>query len=218
VIEEILPAGVAAVDTFEDLLDAELFAAEEAVLAGAVEKRRREFTTGRACARAALARLGLPPAPILPGPRGAPIWPAGIVGSITHCAGYRAGAVARSGAIAGLGVDAEPNKPLPAGVLHPIPLAGARARLDGLLASTPAVCWDRLLFSAKESVYKTWFPLTRRRLGFAQAMITIHPLDGSFAARLLVPGLTVAGRQLSDLDGRWLVRHGLVVTAIALPA
>lgn len=217
-IEEILPAGVAAVETCEDILDVQLFAEEQAVVANAVEKRRREFTTARACARQALARLGLPPSPIVPGLRGAPAWPEGIVGSMTHCAGYRACAAARASEITTIGLDAEPNEPLPDGVLDVVSLAEERAWLRTLATTGPKVCWDRLLFSAKESVYKAWFPLTRKWLGFEEAVVTVDPDNGSFAARLLVPGPTVDGRQLAGFDGRWLARNGLVITTIVVPA
>ncbi len=93
-IADILPPQVAVAEEFGDLPDVRLFPDEEAVIANAVDKRRREFATARACARTALAKLGVPAAPIVPGSRGAPQWPPGVVGSITHCAGYRASAVA----------------------------------------------------------------------------------------------------------------------------
>ena len=68
-IEDILPGVVSAVEAFTDPPGATLFPEEEAVIAAAVARRRQEFATVRSCARAALARLGYPPAPILPGPR-----------------------------------------------------------------------------------------------------------------------------------------------------
>jgi 4'-phosphopantetheinyl transferase EntD len=215
-IERILPSEAVTAETFGDMPDAVLFPEEEAVIARAVAKRRNEFTTARACARAALARLGEPPAPILPGPRREPQWPAGITGSITHCDGYRAAAVARTTAIAALGVDAEPDQPLPDGVLDTIALPAERARLTELPVAS--VCWDRLLFSAKESVYKTWFPVARRWLGFEEAEVDIDPLAGTFTARLLVPGPLLAGAPLTTLSGRWLTDRGLILTAIAIPA
>src|SRR5690242_4153856 len=94
VIEQLLPAGVAAAEEFQDRLDAALFPAEAAQIQGAVEARRREFATGRHCARQALAALGVPATPLLSGGHREPLWPAGVVGSITHCTGYRAAAVA----------------------------------------------------------------------------------------------------------------------------
>jgi 4'-phosphopantetheinyl transferase EntD len=215
-IEELLPPPVAAVETFVDPSDAALYPAEEAVIARAVDKRRREFTSARLCARTALARIGVPPAPILPGERGAPTWPAGVVGSMTHCAGYRAAAVARAIDVATIGLDAEPNEPLPEGVLATVASPGEQAALAELPAGA-GVSWDRLLFSVKESVYKAWFPLSRTWLDFAEADVTIDPA-GTFMARLLVPGPVVAGVKLGGFTGRWLARDGVVVTAIAVRA
>lgn len=210
-------APVSVVETREDPADPFLFPEEADTVARAVDKRRREFATVRQCARTALAELGVPPVPILPGAKGAPRWPDGIVGSMTHCAGYRAAAVARSAAVASLGIDAEPAAPLTdTDVLKLVSDETERAALADLGARHPGVPWDRLLFSAKESVYKTWFPLTGRWLGFDEARVRLDP-DGSFTAALLVPGPTVAGRELAGFEGNWLIRDGIAVTAIVLP-
>jgi 4'-phosphopantetheinyl transferase EntD len=217
-IEQILPAGVAYAEAFADSPDAMLFPEEEAVIARAVDKRRREFATARVCARSALAALGVAPAPILPGERGAPRWPSGIIGSITHCRGYRAAAVARACDVLTIGLDAEPDKALPDGVLGVVSMPGERARLRCLATAAAGICWDRLLFSAKESVYKAWFPLTRRRLGFEDADITINPADGTFEARLPVAAFTIGGSSLAAFTGRWLACDGLILTTIAVPA
>ena len=216
-IGEILPATVAFAEAFADPPDVVLFPEEEALLVRAVEKRRREFGTARHCARTALGALGVPPAPILPGEAGAPQWPAGIVGSITHCAGYRAAVVARAHDVLTIGIDAEPDQSLPGEVLALVSRPDERARLADLASAAPGVSWDRLLFSAKESVYKAWFPLARRWLGFADADITINPEDGTFDARLLVPGPVVGGTALAGLAGRWLARDGVILTAITVP-
>ncbi|MFI5845963.1 4'-phosphopantetheinyl transferase [Catenuloplanes sp. NPDC051500] len=206
-IERLLPPGVAWAETFTDE-DCALFPAEEAAIAQAVEKRRREFVTGRWCARQALAGLGRPASPIVPGERGAPGWPDDVVGAITHCPGYRAAAVAHSSGFASVGIDAEQHSPLPEGVLDLVSLPSERSWLS---AAPPGVHWDRLLFSAKESVYKAWFPLARRWLGFEEASLTVSP-DGTFRARILVPG------PVTDFSGRWLVDRDLVLTAITMPA
>jgi 4'-phosphopantetheinyl transferase EntD len=216
VIEELLPPEAAAEETYGDAPATALFPEEEALLARAVDKRRREFTTVRACARTALARLDVAPAPILPGEGRAPIWPAGIVGSMTHCDGYRASAVARARDLLTIGIDAEPNGPLPDGVLEAVSRPEERTWLTDLLAAEPDVRWDRLLFSAKESVYKAWFPLTRRWLGFEDASVTVNPETGMFAAALTVTPPEVDGHPLAGFTGRWLARDGLIVTAITV--
>jgi 4'-phosphopantetheinyl transferase EntD len=214
VIEKILPATVACAEAFADPPDAVLFPAEEALVAEAVARRRREFATGRHCAHRALAELGVAAAPVLRGELGAPRWPAGIVGSITHCAGYRAAAVARARDVLTTGVDAEPDADLPAGVLELVALPGERERLHDLSVAAPGTCWDRLLFSAKESVYKAWFPLTGRWLGFHDADVTIDAAAGTFDVRLLA---TASGFP-DGFAGRWLAEGGLILTAVTVPA
>ncbi|MFV2176867.1 4'-phosphopantetheinyl transferase [Actinomadura sp. LOL_016] len=218
-IESLLPPSVRSAETFGDVRPARLFPEEEALVARAVPKRRREFATVRACAREALGRLGVPAVPILPGPRGAPGWPAGVVGSMTHCDGYRAAAVAGHRDCAAIGVDAEPHRPLPDGVLEAVSVPPERSRIVRLTAEHPAVRWDRLLFSAKESVYKAWFPMTGRPLGFEDADIDFDPRSRRFTARLLVPGHVLRdGRRVEGFEGRWLAGAELVLTAVALRA
>ncbi|MDF3302090.1 4'-phosphopantetheinyl transferase family protein [Streptomyces tropicalis] len=221
-IEELLPDSVVAVEAYgDDETDgAPLYPGEEALVARAVAKRRREFTAVRACARRAMEKLGVPPQPILTGERGAPRWPQGLAGSMTHCDGYRAAALVRAADLASLGIDAEPHGPLPDGVLATVALPGERERLDRLAAAHPEVHGDRLLFSAKESVYKAWFPLTGEWLDFAEADIAIEADSGAggrFRAELLVPGPVVAGRRLTHFTGRWTVGRDLVVTAVTVP-
>lgn len=213
-IEQILPVGVASAEAFGDPPGLVLFPEEEVLVARAVDKRRREFMTARACARTALAALGVASVPILPGERGAPQWPLGIVGSITHCAGYRAAAVARTCDVLTIGLDAEPDEVLPSGVLEAVSLPGERERLRALATAAPGTCWDRLLFCAKEATYKAWFPLARCWLGFEDADITINATDGTFEARLLVSAPTVGGSSLAGFTGHWLARDGLILTSI----
>jgi 4'-phosphopantetheinyl transferase EntD len=216
-LERILPAAAVVVAGAEER-EVELFPEEREAVGKAVEKRRREFVTARACARAALAQLGHPDQPVPAGSRGEPIWPAGVVGSITHCAGYRACAVASVDELATIGVDAEVAEPLPAGLIGDIALPEERGWIERLSVEDSAICWDRLLFSIKESIYKAWFPLTRSWLGFEDASVAIDPATGTFIAHLLVPGPTLGGRKLDGFRGRWLAADGLLLSAIALPA
>jgi 4'-phosphopantetheinyl transferase EntD len=216
VIASILPAAVSAFEAGEELDDAVLFPAEEALIARAVPKRRGEFSGGRGCAREALAGLGIAPGPIVAGERGEPAWPAGVVGSITHCDGYRACAVARAREVVTLGIDAEPHAPIAAELLPDIARPEEIPALRRLAVAHADVHWDRLLFSAKESVYKAWFPLARRWLGFEDATVEFDPSQGRFTATLLVPGPLVAGTELRSFSGRWTVAEGIVATAIVM--
>jgi 4'-phosphopantetheinyl transferase EntD len=206
-ISTLVPASASA-EMFSDAPESTMFSTEAAAVAGAVAERRREFGTVRYCARTALRQLGVPPVPILPGADRAPRWPAGVVGSMTHCAGYRAAVVARSHELSGVGVDAEPHAALPSDMLDLVLRDEERARLLTLAGAEPGRHWDRIVFCAKEAVYKAWFPLTGRWLDFEDVSITVH-LDGTFEARLL-------GAGPGDLDGRWKVDRSLILAAISL--
>lgn len=217
-IETILPPAVSAVVVRRDVEGAELFPGEAAAIARAVEPRRREFATGRWCARAALTALGFPPQPVPVDPDGAPRWPTGVVGSITHCAGYRACAVARASRFTGIGIDAEPDAPLPRGLLEAIALSEEQASIHELGRCVPQRNWDRLLFSIKEAVYKACSPLTENRLGFEDATIVIDPHSASFRARLRPPRHDGLSDLPDALAGHWLVADGVILTATTVPA
>ncbi|MFD3992800.1 4'-phosphopantetheinyl transferase [Streptomyces sp. NPDC058583] len=221
-IERILPAGLAYAEAFDDPVDATLHPEEEAVVRNAVDSRRREFTTVRMCARRALADLGLPPVPVLPGEGGAPRWPEEVVGSLTHCTGYRGAVLGRATEYAMIGIDAEPHAPLPEGILEATSLATERSHLRLLAAADPGTHWDRLLFCMKEAVFKAWFPFTGQALGFEDADITVDLAESTFSARILAPDvlpgvLPGGGGRPARLDGRWLTHGGLALAAIAVP-
>jgi 4'-phosphopantetheinyl transferase EntD len=213
-IELILPDCVIAVDTNEDVMCEELHPIEAAIIARAVAKRRREFITARACAHTALRLLGLPDEPIGAGEDHEPLWPRGVTGSITHCEGYRAAALARSIDVAALGIDATPHAALTPRIVTAIARPEEITRLRQLARATPEIHFDCILFSAKEAAYKAWFPLVGRRLGFEDACVTIDSDAGTFVAELLVPTPWLRGAR-SSISGRWVMRNGLVLTATA---
>jgi 4'-phosphopantetheinyl transferase EntD len=209
---ETLVPGSACAEMFSDAPESTMLPVEHAAVEGAVAERRREFATVRYCARTALNRLGVSAVPILPDRDRAPKWPVGVVGSMTHCVGYRAAAVARSSRLRALGIDAEPHAPLPDETLDLVLRDEERAGLLTLADAHPRVHWDRVFFCAKEAIYKAWFPLTRRWLDFADVSTTVHP-DGTFRA-----WPRVAGVDLDGFSGRWLVRRGLVLAATSVRA
>jgi 4'-phosphopantetheinyl transferase EntD len=180
---------------------------EATAVARAVEKRRREFTAGRACARAALAGLGSPARAIPVGPDRAPVWPAGFVGSITHCDGFCCAVAAGASTVAGLGVDAEDAGDLTDAVaryvLRPDELAPA------LRQSAPdGASWPKLAFSAKEAVYKCLHPVTGARLAFHDVAISFSR-NGAFETH--IDGRALAsGVAAPHIEGRWRVFEGRV--------
>ena len=123
---------------------------EEIAIARAVPARRAEFRLGRMAARDALAQLGVA-APVPMGPDRAPVWPAGIVGSITHQDGIAVAVVSDGGA---LGLDLDRTDPLALDLIPEI----CRPEEDATKA--------RQIFSAKEAAYKAQYPANRVVFGF----------------------------------------------------
>jgi 4'-phosphopantetheinyl transferase EntD len=198
-------------EAFDDVDGRTIFPSEARLVSNAVRKRQREFITGRVCAHRALSALGIAPSPVLSGERGEPVWPGGVVGSITHCDGYRACAVARKEEVASLGIDAEPSLPLPQGVLALISSLGERERLRELFAGDPGSHWDRLLFCAKEAVYKAWYPHTGISLAFSDAKIDFDPAGLRFYATMGSIGHGARPNATRAFSGRWRVERGLIV-------
>jgi 4'-phosphopantetheinyl transferase EntD len=219
-MSRLLPSVVATAETREELTEADLFRAERHSLGRATEGRRREFITGRACARLALAKIGVAASAIPVGERGQPLWPSGVAGSITHCRGYRACAVAKSEDVIALGIDVHLNEPLPPGLLARIAVGGERRYASGPEQVAPGrrpPHRDKLLFCAKEAVYKTYFAVANGPLGFGDIEVSMAGAQsGPVRARLRGPRAFIDGAQLSELWGCWGVEEDLVGVAMLL--
>lgn len=214
-----LASGVVHVEAWRDRPNEQPHPDEEDLIAGAVETRRMEFMTARRCARAALGLLGYDNVgAIRSGRRREPLWPTGVVGSLTHCRGYRAAAIARASDFAAIGIDAERNVDLPTDVVSLIGRADELNRVRTLFPAHSGVAADRLLFSAKEAIYKAWYPLTGRWLDFLDAEVEFSPQQNSFTPRVLadVPDPTTA-RLLCDLRGSFTLVGNTLITAVVIP-
>jgi enterobactin synthetase component D len=189
-------------------------------LQDALPLRQAQFLAGRYCAREALRALD----PQLGGvslprtPSGAPLWPCGITGSITHTPGFAWAAVASTRDVAGVGIDAErivssaQAASIGPMVAWPVELASGRdAGLDRLQALT-------LVFSAKEAIFKCLFRFVGVRFGFHDVrIVSVDPVTEVFDARVVrtLSGAFSAG---TLLHGRYDVEAELVRTAVLLAA
>ena len=175
-----------------------LFPEEEALVARAVAKRKQEFAKGRECARSALANLGLHDVLLLSAESREPLWPAEVVGSITHTHGLCAAAVARSARYRSIGIDAEPAEPLTPNIARRICPDEEAESLDGFDAVERELV-PRLVFCVKEAVYKCVFPIARRFLGFEDVRVELA--GETFRARLRVD--TPPFQAETIFEGRW---------------
>ena len=132
-----------------------------------------------------------------------------------HCRGYCAAAVACSGRFSAIGIDAEVHERLPAGVIDIV----ARDRESKWIEAQArdGIHWDRVLFSAKETVYKAWSSIMNVWLGFEDVYVAIDPSSGRFSAYLEIPAAIIRGRSIDTFEGLFLVERNLILTAITLP-
>jgi len=191
-----------------------LFEAEARSMANAVPARQREFALGRWCARAALGKAGLAAAAIPVRDDRSPAWPAGFVGSITHCAGFVGAVVARADVLEAIGFDVEPAEPLSADLAR---LVCTEAEISWMHRAPPppSADWGKVLFCAKEAVHKCIAPRSGVMLDFREVEVNVYPLDGTFSARLATRDYPTLP-DLSRLQGRFAVDSAFVSTAASI--
>lgn len=173
-------------------------------------KRLAEFTAGRLLARELLSAMGRPAQPLLNDEDRAPIWPPGVVGSITHTLGFCGVAVSRAAAIRALGLDVEQATDLKTGLFDRICTQAERTWLEGRPEPERGLL-AKLLFSAKECAYKCQYPLTRRFLGFKDVQVDLDLEQQVFMA--FIPGLMQHDLIPEGMiPGRFSIAAGLVLT------
>lgn len=154
---------------------AELFPQEQAAVSRAMGKRHAEFAAGRSLARTALAQIGHPPCAI-PQTGRAPLWPVGVVGSITHNDVYVAACAARQHACAGIGIDIE-------AVGRVTDSIESRILTAEEIGDTTIADSRTLRFACKEAVYKAVNPIVGEFFGFQAVSIVLDAPGGSFTAK-----------------------------------
>lgn len=212
-LEALAPPGSVVVALADHGQPLDLPPGEAQLVAGSVEKRRRDFALGRTCARAALARLGHDGWVLGRAPSGAPLWPAGIVGSITHTKAFAAAMAAPADRFRAIGIDAECSGGVDDRLGRRLFTDGERAWLSGQNdEGRPALA--TLLFSAKEAYFKAFHPLEGWMPDFRQVEVEVVPGTGVFSVRQP----DARDGWAAPVPGRFVIGDGLVVTALCLEA
>ncbi len=212
-ISQLFPQDIVTYELDPRICDGKLFPEEEEYIRGAVLKRRREFTAGRTCARAALAKKGVIGQPILVDANRAPLWPEGTIGSISHTDIWCVAAVARQRDVLSVGLDIERVNAMDENISRYVctDMEAARMRLH--------VAEDRLsiatiIFSAKECLYKCLNPLVKQWIDFHDVHILVQSKHHVF--------LAILNRDIGKfrtgeiLEGKYAVMHGHVCTSMVL--
>ncbi len=189
---------------------------EEHAIVNAVEKRRREFATGRLLARQALAQFGYQGSAIPAGPDRAPIWPDGIVGSISHTHTVCAATVAlKASGVASIGIDVEDAAPLDAELWDTVMARAEQERLPAA-ADMARGLMEKVVFSAKEAAYKCQYPISGELLDFLDFAVSLDADLTTFSARFSRDVRPFAAGD--ELLGRWRIADDHIATAVILNA
>ena len=211
-LKNLFSSSVTVMETRTPTDDASFLSPEERTYLESVsQNRKREFIAGRFCAHEAMKSANMPPEHIRIGEKGEPIWPHNIVGSITHSHGYAAAAVAKKSEVLSLGLDVETNEPLSSKVLQRIGNTQEQEwvqSVDSSLIQNPG----KVLFSAKETTYKAWYPITQEWLGFQEAHIDFHSDENTFTVQIQKKG------PFEKLFGKFAIQQDIILTAIEIPS
>ena len=195
-LESLLPTGFACAVTDPQRLEHDLMPSEAEVVSNARPNRKTEFAAGRRAARRAMLSLGVAPTPILAGADRAPIWPPGLIGSISHCETICIAVVAVQGNVQSVGIDIEPSTPLEDDLLNTICSDQEITRISG----PNRLLHAKRIFSAKEAAFKAQYPLTQALIGFDAMDVTLDLENHAFTATFTVE--TGALRKGDMLSGR----------------
>ena len=137
--------------------------------------RKEHYRSGRICAGEVLSKLGTLGQPVLRDPQTRePLWPEGISGAITHSGNWAAAAAGKTSDVSGIGIDLEDlERQVDSRISRHVCIPEEQKWLQE--------CGEdfleqnlKIIFSAKESIFKAFFPYTRTYLHFHDARILME--------------------------------------------
>jgi 4'-phosphopantetheinyl transferase EntD len=208
---DLFPDAVSCVFSSDPPVKIDLLAGETKAAKTMRINRLREFAHGRACARRALAQLGIPACPIPVGDKRAPIWPEEIVGSISHCGQHAAAVAAYRTTTEGLGIDLETKDGLDRPLLDIVCRPEELLWLDKFESDCVL---DKHLFSAKESLFKCVWPLLQRFIDFQEIEIRLNLAENTYTA--IAHNSELPDALIKRVRGRCMQHDGLIITSAYL--
>ncbi len=214
VINTLIPDNIACEFTNENISLSEVYPAERQIIQNASKKRIQQFLAGRNCAHLAIKKLNFNnQQPILIGNNREPVWPSGLTGSITHINGYSVAVIASTKEISGIGIDIELNSKLNNNIIPNIQTNSEIIRNGELSLSDRILCINKLIFSAKESVFKFIYPFVLKYIKFKDVEIILDVETKTFKIFFLNLELSSTFKN-SVLIGKFEVNQKYIATAV----
>jgi 4'-phosphopantetheinyl transferase EntD len=218
-LQALFPPGALAAELCEAGDPGFLYPEEAVHLGNAVAVRRQEFAAGRLCARRVLAEFGILNFPLKAAEDRQPLWPANLVGSITHTEGFGAAVAAEKKFLAAVGIDTEVAGRVKSELWQSICTPG-EIRWLRILPQSQQAAAATLIFAAKEAFYKCQYPLAGEWLNFHDATIEVVSWGAACGSMTIRANRSMAFAQRASmpLEGRYLFHEQFVTAGVAVPA
>ena len=137
--------------------------------------RKEHYRSGRICAGEVLSKLGTLGQPVLRDPQTRePLWPEGISGAITHSGNWAAAAAGKTSEVSGIGIDLEDlERQVDSRISRHVCIPEEQKWLQEC-GEDFLEQYLKIIFSAKESIFKAFFPYSRTYLHFHDARILME--------------------------------------------
>jgi 4'-phosphopantetheinyl transferase EntD len=217
VITQVAQGAILVVDLIEQCQEP-LMESEEILATAVTLARVRELRAGRSSARCAIRHLKFEPAPILSADTGAPIWPAGLCGSLSHTHHHVAALVACSSYYDSVGVDINDGRVLGEKALGDVATPEELALVSWVTANSEANAVGNMTFSAKEALFKCQYTITQdASLDFLEVRLIVSDVPGVLGVRVVDPARSSLSKLLSRIYIYFISIHGLTATYALFP-
>jgi len=194
--------------TDEFIDDTDLSANEKSIVANAALKRKRDFATGRYCAKKALEKWGVTGVEILRDETKAPVWPEGFTGSISHAEHLCGAVIVKSDTVSAIGLDIEKIGGVKKEMWNMVCTPSEQALLNTVFAGEHDL-YATLIFSIKESFYKLQSPITKQFLEFTDVELR---WDGENFALKVIKSNYGSLIDTTQMHIQWAVHLGQVIS------
>jgi len=213
-LRQLFPVPVSIAVAAPAMYDLPLLPGENQIISMAGRNRQREFAAGRASARQALSAWGQQPVPLLRTASGAPHWPAGFVGSISHSGNMCVAVAAPSQLALAIGIDVEQASPLRRELNQLIFNNEELAHLENLSATAPAPLLTKIGFTAKEAFYKAYNTIVDGYIDFLDIEVSINALHSGSSGSLHIIPLKFSHK--GALTCNWKLLEDYIFTACTI--
>ncbi len=190
----------------------ELCFEENQIVSKSSNRRKREFSAGRAIAKTLLKKYGIKNYPVLSGTNREPVWPKGVIGSISHCDDFCFVAIAQEKNYKSIGIDIEKLTPIEPDIEEYVCTEAERKWIQEQNYEKKLML-SKLIFCAKESAFKCCFPIVQKYIDFLSVVVSCDLKYHLFTVNMIdVRSNKFEALVISEIKGLFYYFENYIVT------